>query len=123
MTFLIVDDSQPFRNSVSRYIQSRIPDHHKIYEATDGGEAVTMYEDVRPDWVLMDIAMEPMDGLTGSREILCKHPKAKIIILTNYDDADYRSAAKDAGASAYVLKDHLNEIPSIVSALRNGSIQ
>ena len=115
MTFLIADDNQRFRESVSRYILSNIPDHHKIFEASDGGEAAALYGRVLPDWVLMDIAMEPMDGLTGSRTILQEHPEARIIILTNYNDPDYRTAAKEAGVAAFVLKERLIELLSILS--------
>ena len=115
MTFLIADDNQRFRESVSRYILSNIPDHHKIFEASDGGEAAALYGRVLPDWVLMDIAMEPMDGLTGSRNILQEHPEARIIILTNYNDPDYRTAAKEAGVAAFVLKERLIELLSILS--------
>ncbi len=58
--------------------------------------------------------MEPMDGLSGSRTILRAHPDAKIIILTNYDDPDYRQAAREAGTEAYVLKEHLGEIFTVL---------
>jgi DNA-binding NarL/FixJ family response regulator len=115
MTFLIADDNRHFRESVTRYILTKIPDHHVIHEANDGGEAVTLYDRVNPDWVLMDIAMEPVDGLTGSRKILTTHPDAKIIVLTNYGDAAYRDAAKKAGIFAFVLKEHLVELLTILS--------
>ncbi len=115
MTFLVVDDNQGFRETVSRYILANIPNHHCIFEATDGEEAASLYEQVHPDWVLMDIDMAPMDGLAGSRAILSKHPEGKIVILTNYDDPDFRDAAKEAGTLAFVLKEHLNDIRSIVS--------
>lgn len=115
MKFLIADDSKPFRQSVSRFILSQIPDHHKFFEAADGGEAAALYRTARPDWVLMDVAMEPVDGLEGSRTILRDHPDARIIILTNYDDPDYRDAAKAAGTSAYVLKEHLLDLIPIIS--------
>ena len=115
MTFLIADDSQPFRQSVSRFILSKIPDHHRFFEAADGGEATALYRSVHPDWVLMDVAMEPIDGLEGSRTILQDDPAARIVILTNYNDPEYRDAAKAAGTSAYVLKEHLLDLIPIIS--------
>ena len=63
----------------------------------------------------MDIEVEPVDGLVASRAILAAHPEAKIIILTNYDEPNYRAAAKAAGARAFVLKDHLSDIFSTLS--------
>ena len=116
MTFLIVDDSQRFRDSVSRYIRSRIPNHHTIYEAGDGEAAAKLYGEVHPDWVLMDIAMEPVDGLTGSRAILRADPHARIVILTNYDESAYREAAKGAGTVGFVLKEDLTELLTILSS-------
>jgi DNA-binding NarL/FixJ family response regulator len=83
MTFLIAEDNGRMRESITRFIASKIPDQHTIYEASDGGEAIDLYERVRPDWVLMDIKMEPIDGLVTSRTILAAHPEARIIILTN----------------------------------------
>lgn len=115
MVFLIADDSQRFRKSVSRCILSGIPDHHTIVEASDGGEAATLYGKVRPDWVLMDIAMEPVDGLTGARTILGRYPDAKIVILTNYNDPDYRAAAEQAGVAAFILKERLIDLMAILS--------
>ncbi len=74
-----------------------------------------LYERVHPDWVLMDIAMEPVDGLAASRTILKLHPDAKIIILTNYDDPDYRDAARKVGTIAFVLKEHLSDLLVIMA--------
>jgi len=115
MMFLIAEDNARMREAIKRYLCSNIPDHHTVVEAADGGEAIEFYERVKPDWVLMDIAMEPMDGLAASRTILAAHPQAKIIILTNYDEARYRTAAKEAGAKAFILKEHLSDILSILS--------
>jgi two-component system response regulator DegU len=79
-----------------------------------------MYEQQRPDWVLMDIQMEPVDGLIASRMILAAHPDAKIIILTNYDDPGYRQAARQLGTRAFILKEHLADIAAILSEQANG---
>lgn len=114
MVFLIVDDSPRMRESFKRTISQSVPNNHKVYEAADGNEAIRMYDEVRPDWVLMDIKMEPMDGLEASRIILASHPEARIIILTNYDDVGYRKAAREAGVRKYILKERFNEVPAIL---------
>lgn len=115
MTFLIVDDNQRFRQSVVRYILTNIPDHHTVHEAANGLEAVEQYEQTHPDWVLMDIAMEPMDGLTSSRTILEAHPEAKIVILTSYDNDRYRDVARKAGTKGFVMKERLVDLITILS--------
>jgi DNA-binding NarL/FixJ family response regulator len=114
MIFLIAEDNARMRESIKAYLRTKIPNHHTIHEGADGSEAIEIYGRVHPDWVLMDIAMEPMDGLTASREIFAQHPDAKIIILTSYNEARYRIAAKEAGAKAFVLKEHLGDILSII---------
>ena len=115
MTFLIAEDNLRMRESIKRAILSALPNHHIIHEAADGGAAIDLYEQARPDWVLMDIQMEPVDGLVASRAILATHPDAKIIILTNYDDAGYRRIAMELGTRAFLLKEHLSDIPTILS--------
>jgi YesN/AraC family two-component response regulator len=115
MTFLIAEDNSRMRDSIKRFILGRMPDHHTVYEATDGAEAIALYDRVHPDWVLMDVQMEPVDGLDASRAIKSAHPEAKIIILTSFDDAGYRKAAKEAGTSGFILKEHLSDLIKLLS--------
>jgi DNA-binding NarL/FixJ family response regulator len=115
MTFLIAEDSLPMRQSIKRFLLKNMPNHHTFYEAADGGEAIQLYDRFSPDWVLMDIEMVPMDGLTASRSIIASHPSAKIIVLTSFNDAGYRKAAQEAGTVAFVSKDHLPELSAILS--------
>lgn len=119
MKFLIAEDNSRMRDSIKRFLESRIPNHHTFYEAEEGGEAVLLYDRFTPDWVLMDIEMEPMDGLTASRAILACHPAAKIIVVTAFDDAGYRKAAREAGIVGFVSKDHLQDIPKILLTNQN----
>lgn len=123
MTILIAEDNVRMRESIKRTILGRLPNHHTIHEAADGGAAVELYEHARPDWVVMDIQMEPVDGIAASRTIMAAHPDAKIVILTNYDDDGYRRAAKDLGTRAFVLKEHLDEIPLILMEYPNPAIE
>lgn len=119
MTFLIAEDNIQMRQSIKRFLLKNVPNPHTFYEAADGSEAVQLYNRFSPDWVLMDIEMEPMDGLTASRTILAAHPAAKIIVVTIFDDAGYRKAAQEAGTIAFVSKDHLHDLPTILSAHNN----
>lgn len=122
MTFLIAEDNSHMRESIKRFLLTRVPDHHTVFEAADGREAIEMYPRVAPDWVLMDIAMEPVDGLVASCVIRAAHPEAKIIILTHYDDPTYRKAAKDAGTIAFVVKEHLGELLPILFPPTSGGL-
>ena len=83
-------------------------------ECGDGVQALEAYRQHRPDWVLMDIKMEEMDGLLATRQIKEVFPDARIIIVTGYDDARLRDAAHRAGACAYVRKENLLELRQVL---------
>lgn len=79
-------------------------------ECEDGADALRCYEKTRPDWVLMDWEMRRMDGLTATREIIAKHPQAKILMVTQYDDEQLKEAARTAGAKGFILKENLMDL-------------
>jgi DNA-binding NarL/FixJ family response regulator len=82
----------------------------RIYECRDGQEACEAYARHRPDWVLMDVSMAPMDGVTATHAITHTFPGARIVIVTQYDDVYFRTAAQASGAWGYVLKDNMLEV-------------
>jgi len=104
MTVLIVDDSPQFRKLIRTVLTGLADD---VHECTDGDEAVAAYVAWRPDWVLMDFKMARMGGLEATRRILAADRTARVVIVTDYDDAHWRAAATEAGACGYVLKDNL----------------
>lgn len=104
MKVLIADDNASVRKMIRAIIQ---PVAEDIYECADGGEAVELYDRIRPDWVLMDFGMPRVDGLTAIKKIIAFFPDARILLVTQHDDDDLRSAAKEAGAESVVLKDDL----------------
>lgn len=112
MKLMIVEDNTPMRRLL-RSIVTRLAD--QICECSDGTEAVAAYPVHHPDWVLMDVEMEPMDGLTATRQIKARFANANIVIVTQYDDAATRAAAREAGAIAYVHKGNLETVRNIVS--------
>ncbi len=74
-------------------------------EAENGLEAVEVYEHLAPDVVLMDIRMPEVDGVEATRRILARHPEAKVVILTTFDDDNLVFDGLRAGALGYLLKD------------------
>lgn len=107
MTVLIVEDNPEMRRLLKSFVR---PLAEAAYECGDGAEAEARYAELQPDWVLMDIEMPRVDGIAATRRIKAAFPAARILIVTNYDEADLRSAALAAGACGYVLKENLQEL-------------
>ena len=103
---LLVDDSEQFLQSATAFL-SQCPSVEVIGTATSGKDAIKKVQELSPDLVLMDIAMPGMNGIEATQRIKAKPGGPKIIILTIHDDAEYRSAVKDAGADGFVRKSNL----------------
>jgi len=101
---LLVDDHTLFRQGLKTLI-SAVADMEVAGEASNGGDAVEMAGEVRPDVVLMDVNMPGLSSFEASRQIRKNHPKTKVLFLTMHDDQDYVTQGMAVGASGYVLKD------------------
>lgn len=112
MKVLIVDDNQNVRELMRDYLPDTVD---RIYECADGSEALALYRKYLPDWVLMDIQMKEMDGITATRQIIAAYPKAHIMMVTDYNEDELRQAAHEAGACRYVVKDNLLSISEILT--------
>ena len=113
MNILIVDDNQQMRRMVKTLVSDLV---ECVFECGDGAGALSAYTEHRPDWVLMDIDLPQVDGISATRQIVAAHPEARIMIVTNYDDAGLRETARSAGACEYVVKEDLIEIRRILAA-------
>jgi len=100
---LIADDHSLVREGISALLKP-YPEVSIVGEASNGKEAIEKASTLRPDIILMDIAMPGLGGLEATLEIKKKHPEIKIIVLTQYDDAEYVSRFLKSGVSGYILK-------------------
>lgn len=109
-------DDHPIVRMGLKAIVANEPDMSVVAEASDGKDAVALYEEHAPDVVLMDLRMPKLDGIAAIRSIVEAHPGARVIALTSYEgDADvYR--ALDAGACGYLIKDMVSA--DVVGAIR-----
>jgi two-component system chemotaxis response regulator CheY len=100
-TILIVDDSAFIRDLHRDILESA---DFQVIEAQNGMEALTLYDDKKPDAVLMDLLMPEMDGIDVIKNILAKDPQA-ITIVCSTDKQKYRKKeAKEVGAKAFISK-------------------
>jgi DNA-binding NarL/FixJ family response regulator len=113
---LVVDDHPPMRAGLVALIKSQ-PGMDVVAEASDGEEAIEVYDDVRPDVVLMDLRMPGMGGVEAILAIRKKDPEARVIVLSTYDlDEDIHRAIQ-SGAKSYLLKDmSIEEIAGTIHA-------
>ena len=113
MKLLIVEDNHQMRQMMRSFLSDLA---QEIYECSDGAEAMDAYAAHQPDWVLMDIEMEVVDGITATRQLKARWPESKVVIVTIHDDARLRAAARQAGACAYLTKDDLFSVRELLTS-------
>lgn len=86
-----------------------------VHECADGARAVELFLEVHPDLVVMDVRMPGMDGLAATRAIRQRDPHARIVVVTEYGDDQSRAAAIEAGASGFLRKLDLLDLPALAS--------
>lgn len=118
MKLLIVDDNAAVRRLIANVL---LPFAAEIRECADGAGALSAYQAQQPDFVLMDIRMNEVDGITATKQIKAANPAAKIIIVTDNDEDALRQAALRAGACGYALKDNLLDLIRLLSAVEPGN--
>ena len=92
-----------------------------IGEASNGEDAVQMAAEMKPDVVLMDIAMPKLNGIEATRQIKLINPRTGVLILSAYDDDEYVFAMLKAGAAGYLLKSVSgDELVRAIKAIHNG---
>lgn len=100
---LIADDHALFRDGM-RAIFMGVSDIEVVGEASSGEEAISQAQKLKPEIILMDIQMAPVNGIEACKRILRELPETYIIMLTMLEDSDSLFAAMVAGAKSYVLK-------------------
>ncbi len=122
MRIVIADDHALVRAGI-RSLLERLPAVEVIGEACDGGEAEELAASLRPDILLMDIAMKQMGGLEAAERVKLRSPDVKVIILSMHATEDYVMEALRIGASGYLLKDSAtSDLEAAIRAVSRGEI-
>ena len=120
LKLLLVDDHEGFINAAMRHLR-RLDWVELIGSAGNGIEAIAQCEALRPDVVLMDLAMPEMGGLQATRLIKAQDNPPYIVIASHFDDAEHREHALRAGADAFVSKlSYIHDVVPLLDGLRAG---
>ena len=111
MNILVAEDNAKMRETIKSVLSGLSA---TFYQCSNGREAVREYVRIQPDWVLMDIRMPELDGLHATEVIKTFDPGARVIIVTNYDDPEFRLEAVQLGIKGYVLKENMAELRKII---------
>jgi len=109
ISVLVVDDHAVVRRGLLAFLESE-PDIDVVADANGGKQALELLarldaEGRRPDVVLMDLKMEPLDGIESTRQLRALYKDVEIVALTSFGEDERVHAALEAGASGYLLKD------------------
>ncbi len=117
---LVADDHTLLRNGIRALLEDE-QDIVIVGEAEDGREAVRLAGHLKPNVVLMDIAMPMLNGLEATRQIKREHPEINVLVLTMYDHEEYFRQMLEVGASGYIIKRAAaNELVAAIRAVYNG---
>jgi len=104
MRVLIIDENKAIREILARRLASS-PDIEMVGSTGDSEEGLRQIKELAPDVVLLDIKMRNANGMDVCRRACAANGKAKVAVLTSYDDLDERRMANQLGASGYFLKE------------------
>jgi DNA-binding NarL/FixJ family response regulator len=125
---LVVDDHEVVRRGLLEFLGSE-PDIDVVGQAAGGDQALDLLAALeadgrRPDVIVMDLQMEPVDGIESTRRIRALYGDMKVVALTSFADEERVHAALQAGASGYILKDSdADDVAAAVRAAHRGEVQ
>ena len=124
---LVVDDHAVVRRGLLAFLEGE-SDLDVVGDAEGGPEALDLLarldaEGMRPDVVLMDLQMRPVDGIESTRMVRARYDDVEVVALTSFGEPERVQRALEAGASGYLLKDaDADEVASAIRAAYRGEL-
>jgi DNA-binding NarL/FixJ family response regulator len=119
---LLVDDHGVVRRGLRGYLEL-LDDIEVIGEAENGLRAVELAEELEPDVVLLDLVMPQLDGIGAIERIKASRPAIQVVALTSFIEEEKVTAALEAGASGFILKDaEADDVAAAIRAAHNDEI-
>ncbi len=115
ITVMLADDHPVVRQGLRALLQ-RETDIEIVGEADTGRQAVRLARNLKPDVVVMDIAMARLNGLEATRQINKETPSSRVLILSSYSDDEYLHRSMEVGAAGYLLKQAV--LTDVIRAIR-----
>ncbi len=115
ITIMLVDDHDIVRRGLAMVLTLE-EDFEIVASAQDGASAIALYEQFQPKITLLDLNMEPVDGITVLKTIRSLDPTAKVIVLSSFFDANHVLPAIEAGAKGYLVK--TSDASQIIDTIR-----
>ena len=119
MKIAVIDDDKLVAVSLKTILEST-GEIQVIAMGYSGEEAISIYNEKKPDVMLMDIRMEGMTGLDAGEKILKSDKNAKLLYLSTFSDDEYIVKALNIGAKGYILKQDFEGIAPALEAVMNG---
>ncbi len=121
MRIIIADDDRLVTAALKTILEVN-EDIEVAATCCDGGEAVSLFGELRPDVLLTDIRMKKVSGLEASELILKEHPDARILLLTTFLDDEYIVRALKLGVKGYLIKQDYESILPALRAVYSGQV-
>jgi DNA-binding NarL/FixJ family response regulator len=125
---LVVDDHEVVRRGLLAFLGSE-PDIEVVAQAAGSAQALEVLatmesEGRRPDVIVMDLQMAPVDGIESTRQIRALYGDVKVVALTSFAEEERVHAALQAGAAGYVLKDSdADDVAAAIRAAHRGEVK
>ena len=117
---LLADDHKIMREGLKALLE-KTPGLNVIAEAENGLETLELARELRPDIIIMDVAMPDMNGIEATRAVLCETEDTRVIALSMHSDHRFVTEMLKAGASGYLLKQSaFEELASAIKAVMDG---